>query len=139
MTDSRFDDFLDAISRCFIERNFALWQDRVIYPFSLITSAGPVVISDDTKLRESFELYLSACDTMQLDEIVRTCVSLEDCKDGSWIGTYETNLLSHGNRATPPYTSSALLQDVFGKFKMTSILNARGHHDWTGKQPDTYG
>ncbi len=139
MADDRFNDFLDAISRCFIERNFALWKARVIYPFSLITSAGPVIILDDAELRENFELYLSACDTMQLDSIVRTPISLEDCKDGSWMGTYETNLLSHGTRATPPYTSTALLQDVFGTFKMTSILNARGHHDWTGKQPDRLG
>lgn len=136
MADERFVEFLDVISRCFIERNFALWKDRVIYPFSLITSAGPVVILNDAELRENFELYLSACDTMQLDDIVRTPVCLEDCMDGSWMGTYETNLLSHGVRATPPYTSTALLQDVFGKFKMKSILNARGHHDWTGKQPD---
>ncbi|MEM9577356.1 MAG: hypothetical protein AAF999_10125 [Pseudomonadota bacterium] len=129
MADERFIEYLDAISRCFIEHNFALWKDRVIYPFSLITSAGPVVILDDAGLRENFELYLSFCDTMQIDSIVRTPVCLEDCRDGSWMGTYETNLLSHGVRATAPYVSTALLQDVFGKFKMKSILNARGHHD----------
>lgn len=138
MVDSRFIDFLDAISRCFIERNFSLWQERVIYPFSLITSVGPVLITNDDQLRENFDLYLIAADAMHLDEIVRTPISLEDCKDGSWMGTYETNLLSHGKRATPPYTSTALFQDVSGIFKMTSILNARGHHDWTGKQPDAY-
>lgn len=138
MTDRRFPDFLDAISRCFLERDFASWKDRVIYPFSLITSVGPVILSNDEQLRENFELYLKACEALQLDDIVRRSISLEDCKDGTWMGTYETNLLSHGKRAAPPYRSTALLQDVFGQFKMISILNARGHHDWTGKQPDTY-
>jgi hypothetical protein len=139
MVDARFEEFLDAISRCFIERDLSLWKDRVIFPFSLVTSAGPVVISTDAQLRENFDLYLAACEAMHLDEIVREPLSLDDCKDGTWIGTYETNLLSHGVRATEPYTSSALLKEVSGKFKMLSILNARGHHDWTGKQPDSYG
>ena len=112
-----------------------MWQSRVIYPLSLITSAGPVVINDDAQLQSNFDLYLRACETMKLDEIFRTPISLEDCKDGHWIGTYETNLLSRGVRATEPYTSSALMQQVQGRFKTTSILNARGHHDWTGMQP----
>jgi len=72
---------------------------------------------------------------MQLDEIYRTPISLEDCGDGTFIGTYETNLLRQGVRATPPYTSSALMVIRDGKFCMTSILNARGHYDWTGVHP----
>ena len=135
MTDPRFDAFLDEISRSFIERDITLWRDRVIYPFSLITSAGPVVLHNDDELRRNFELYLKASDIMGLDQIVRHPVSLEDCGDGTWIGTYVTELLSRGKRAAAPYTSSALLVDENGRFKMRSILNARGHHYWTAKRP----
>lgn len=134
--DDDFQSFLDAVSICFLKREFSMWQERIILPFSLVTSAGPVVLRNDDALRENFDLYLSACDAMRLDEIVRRPISLEDCLDGTWIGTYETNLLSHGVRATKPYISSALMSYENGFFRMYSILNARGHHDWTGKQPD---
>ncbi|WP_227268290.1 hypothetical protein [Roseobacter weihaiensis] len=135
MGDTEFQEFLDAISTCFIDRDFATWRDRVIYPFTLITAAGPVLIRDEDELRENFNLYLQACEAMHLDKIYRRPVALEACSDGTWIGTYETNLLSRGVRAAEPYVSSALLRESDGRFKMMSIMNARGHHDWTGKQP----
>lgn len=133
MTDKRFLAFLDAISRCFLDGDFEMWRTRVLYPLTLITSSGPILISSDESLRRNFDLYQTACKTMHLDAIVRTPMKLEDCRDGTWIGTYETNLLSQGTRVTPPYVSSALLRDVSGTFKMISVLNARGHQDWTGK------
>ena len=133
--DQMFTDFLDDISRCFIEHDFAMWDRRIIYPMSLITAQGPVILSSEPEARENFGLYLQACTIMRLDDIYRTPISLEDCKDGSFIGTYETNLLSRGARATAPYTSSVLLRIHDNRFCMKSIMNARGHHDWTGKQP----
>ncbi|MFK7744410.1 MAG: hypothetical protein AB8B47_05110 [Roseobacter sp.] len=138
MPDAEFQLFLNAVSDCFIAKDFDAWSGRIILPFTLITSAGPIVISTQVELRENFDLYLFACDAMRLDQICRTPISLEKCHDGSWIGTYETSLLSKGVRATEPYTSSALLVEIDGRFKMRSIMNARGHHDWTGKQPKTY-
>ena len=128
--------FLDDISECFIARNFAAWRDRVVFPFSMITRAGPVVLTTPEQLEDNFNLYLKACDAMGLDQIVRKPISLELCPDGSWIGTYETNLLRHGQRTIEPYVSSALLHIEDGQFRMSSILNARGHADWTGVMPD---
>lgn len=136
MLDARFVEFLDDISKCFTERDFSRLQARVLFPCSLVTAAGPVVLQNDADLRNSFDLYLIACDTLRLDTIVRTPRDLEDCKDGTWIGSYETNLLSKGTRAVPPFTSSALMVLDNGGFKMTSILNARGHHEWTGVMPN---
>jgi hypothetical protein len=135
MSNANFETFLHDISVCFIQENFATWQSRVLLPFTLVTSAGPVVCSDTAELQENFELYLQACKTMRLTEIVRLHVSFEDCKDGTYIGTYETHLMSNGTRATAPYISSALMEKRDGVLKMHSVLNARGHHDWTGRQP----
>ena len=135
MSDSEFEQFLNDISVCFIEKDFETWRSRVVLPYTLVTSAGPEVCKDETSLRENFALYLQACETMHLTEIVRLPLNFEDCKDGTFIGTYETHLISNGSRATAPYTSAALLQKRDGLLKMHSILNARGHHDWTGRQP----
>ena len=130
-----FRALLDEISDCFIRRDFQAWRDRLLLPFSLITKAGPVVLETQAEVRQNFDLYLQACDAMQLDQVVRRPMNLEECPDGTWIGTYETNLLRHGHRATDPYVSSALFHVVNGRFIIASILNARGHADWTGVQP----
>ena len=135
--DQMFLDLLNDISHCFIDGDFMRWQSRILLPLSLITAQGPVILVTPEQLKANFELYLMACDAMKLDQIHREVLSLENCEDGSFIGTYETNLLSRGVRATDPYKSSALLLQDDGVFKITSILNARGHHAWTGKPPPT--
>ncbi|MEP0960305.1 MAG: hypothetical protein ABJG75_00610 [Roseobacter sp.] len=107
-------------------------------PFSLVTSSGPVILKTETELHYNFNLYLKACEAMRLDDIIRTPIGLEKCDDNIWLGTYETDLLTHGVRAVAPYTSSALMRMEQGSFRMISVLNARGHHDWTGKQPAAF-
>ena len=139
MTPEEFRAFLDDISLCFTERNFDGWMARILLPFSMVTQQGPVLLSTRDALERNFELYLQAQETMQMDAIYRRPVSLENCHDGTWIGTYETELLSHGQRVTAPYTSSALIHGTDEGYKMSSILNARGHHPWTGTSPSIEG
>jgi hypothetical protein len=133
--ETEFRVFLDAISECFIEQNFNAWRACVFLPFSMITAAGPVELTDTDALRENFDLYLQAGAAMRLTKIYRTFLNLEECTDGAWMGTYETNLLSGAVRAAPPYTSTVLMLRTSKGFRATSILNARGHHDWTVKMP----
>lgn len=130
-----FDAFLSDISTCFINRDLATWRDRILLPFSFITRDGPIVIATEEAVAESFANYLAACDMMGLDVIDRTPIAFEDCRDGTWLGTYETRLISRGVLATRAYTSTALLIWDGGMLRMTSMLNARGHHEWTGIKP----
>jgi len=131
MTGADFQDFLDAISVCFIARNFVGWRARILLPFTLVTARGSEVFASESALERNFSLYLDACTIMSLDAIHRRPISLELCRDGLWLGTYETNLMSHGKRATDPYQSTALLHPLRDGTRMSSIMNARGHHDWT--------
>lgn len=132
---SEFVEFLDRISVAFIKPSFALWRDSIILPFVMVTKDGPVTLRTVEELEDNFNQYLLAVAAMGLDQVYRTPVSLQDCEDGTWIGTYKTNLLSKNILATEPYTSSALLIRKPSGLKMLSILNARGHHDWVGEHP----
>lgn len=127
-----FEDFLTDISDCFIDRRLHVWRSRLILPFSLITRDGPVVLYNDERVAENFNHYLTACDAMRLDLVDRTVISLENCQDGTWLGTFQTRLVSQGILATDPYTSTALLRMVDGRYRMSSMLNGRGHKEWTG-------
>ncbi len=133
ISNADFREFLDDISDCFIQRDVRMWRHRIILPFSIITRAGPVVMTTDAAVTANFDDYLSACAAMQLNMISRRAIALEDCADGTWLGTYETRLLANGLLATDPYTSTALLSRSDDVVRMCSILNGRGHHDWTGK------
>lgn len=128
----RFEGFLDDISRCFIERDVDLWRSCLLLPFSVITRNGPVILRTDAAVAENFQHYLTAMEVMSVDLIDRRAIGLEDCNDGTWLGTYETRLVRQEALATAPYTSTALLQLTRGKFRMSSILNGRGHSEWTG-------
>lgn len=135
MTDEEFVAFLEAISVCFIKRDFAAWSRHTLLPLSLVTQQGPVTLYNLEALRQNFDFYLAAGDAMKLDQVLRFPLSLEDCGDGSFIGTYRTELLSKGKRQTAPYVASALIRFSGGYWRLSSIMNARGHHEWTGHSP----
>lgn len=135
VTKTEFQIFLDAIFDCFIAHDFAPWRDRIMLPFSLIPRVGPVILETSEELCANFDLYLQACKIMDFDQIVRAQIDLLECPDGTWIGTYEINLLGRGQRATTPYTASALLIPTEAGLRMGSVLNARGHHDETNQHP----
>lgn len=135
ITEAEFQGFLDAISDCFVEPDFEAWFSRMRLPFSMVTRAGPVILTCEDDVRDNFLMYLQACEVMNVDHIFRRPLNMERCHDGSWIGTYETNLMCGALRATDPYVSSMLLHITPEGLKMSSILNARGHSEWTGKLP----
>ena len=124
--------FLRDISDCFIQINLSKWKKRLILPFSIITRDGPILMSTEACIEKNFQHYLTAMEIMRLDLIDRHPVNLEDCEDGTWLGTFQTRLLSDGALVVAPYTSTSLLQLVDGEFRMSSMLNGRGHKDWTG-------
>lgn len=110
---------------CFIDRDFSVWQSRVVLPLSLITEVGQVHLRNALELRLNFEQYLKCVDAMSLDHVIRRPISLDCCADGNWIGTYETNLMSNGRRMVEPYESSAVLEWDGAKLRASSVMNAR--------------
>lgn len=137
ISNADFKEFLDDISECFMQRDVGLWRHRIVLPFSIITRDGPIVLKTDEAVASNFESYLLACKTMSLNMISRRPISLEDCADGTWLGTYETRLLANDLLATNPYTATALLTVHEGVVRMSSILNGRGHHEWSGQPINT--
>ncbi len=123
--------FLDEASDCFISGDFAQWASLVVLPFTMVTNDGPVTLSDLDELRQNFDLYVAAGRILRLDLISRRPISLEDCGDGTFIGTCETEILSHGARVAEPYTASVLLHNRGGKWKMSTVMSARGNDQWT--------
>ncbi len=131
MTEAEFQIFLDEGSDCFISGDFAQWASMVVLPFTMVTKDGPVTLSDLDDLRQNFDLYVAAGRILRIDLISRRAISLEDCGDGTFIGTLETEILSHGARIVEPYTASVLLHNRGGKWKMSTVMSSHGNYQWT--------
>ncbi|WP_323772170.1 hypothetical protein [Antarctobacter sp.] len=138
-THAAFEEFLKDISEPFLTRDITKWRARMQLPFSMVTGSGPVTLSTDDDVRKNFELYLEACDAMALDIVHRERMGVEHCEDGTVLASYRTNLMRQGKRIADPYTSTALLHPTDDGWKMSAILNARGHHAWTGRHPKNTG
>lgn len=138
-TDAEFDRFLKDISDPFFTKDIALWRARMILPFSMVTAAGPVTLATEADVARNYALYLDACTAMGLDLVDREPMGFELCADGTVLATYRTNLMRQGQRIAPQYTSTALLHPTTQGWKMSAILNARGHHSWTGRPPINTG
>ena len=138
-SESDFAAFLDDISDCFIRRDPRAWRLRLCLPFSMVTAAGPVTLHTDADVQRNFDLYLQAADAMNLDLVHREPLTIEHCPDDTVLATYRTHLMSKGKRAADPYVSTALLHHSDDGWRMSAILNARGHHHWTGRPPKNSG
>ena len=130
MTDT-FENFLNDITRCFTKPNFDLWRSRLVLPFSFVTKDGTLVLNDIDELRHNFDLYLKAVEIMKPDVIDRSIVGFEHCDDGSILGTFRTRVVRDGILIIEPYEGTALLRRIDGRLRMSALLHARGHHEWT--------
>lgn len=126
MTGDHFQAYLDDISECFVRRDYGQWRHRVVMPFTLISQTGTDTLRSEADLQRQFDQNVVACQMQALDCIYRLPVSLEDCRDGCWLGTYETHLISRNQRIVDPYAATAMLVVRHGRFVATSILGARG-------------
>lgn len=133
--NAEFDHFLADITDPFLTGDISQWQARLRLPFTLITKTGPVTLDSPQDVQDNFALYIEALAIMKADVISREKIGFEPCEDGTIIATYRTHLLSQGTRIRDPYTASALLHPDDGRWRMSSILNALGHHHWTSKHP----
>ncbi|WP_305971081.1 MULTISPECIES: hypothetical protein [unclassified Mameliella] len=132
-TDSDFAEFIADISAPFLTGEIARWRARIRLPFSMVTGSGQVTLETDDDVARNFRLYLNVVKVMGLNLVHREPVGVEHCEDGTVLATYRTQLLHNGTRMVEPYTSTALLHPDPEGWRMSAILNARGHHDWSGR------
>ncbi|MBV7396529.1 hypothetical protein [Mameliella sediminis] len=138
-TDSDFAAFIADISAPFLSGDVTRWQARMRLPFSMVTAAGPVTLRTDEDVLRNFNLYLDAVKAMGLNFVHREPLTIEHCADGTVLASYRTHLMRNGSRVADPYTSTALLHPDPEGWRMSAILNARGHHAWTGRHPNDTG
>jgi len=134
--DAAFEDLLADITEPFLTGDYARWRNRLRLPCTFVTQAGPITLASEDDVERSFAMYQMAVRSMGLAHVHHKPLHFDPCPDGTIIITYETNILRRdGSRIMPPYTASALVHPDDGTWRLSSIMNAMGHHHWTGTHP----
>ena len=131
MNEVEFQAFLDRISICWVNRDFQSWVDHVALPFTSITLNGQLYNDSIESLKKDWDLYCQALDTLKISQIIRKVMVIEVSEEDTLIGTYQTQMFAGDRRVVGPYTSSAMLLHDGKTWRISSIMNALGHRDWT--------
>ena len=126
MAEVEFQAFLDRISAC--------WVDHIALPFTSITLNGQLYNDSIESLRKDWDLYCQALDTLKISQIIRKVMVIEASEEDTLIGTYQTQMFAEDRRVVGPYTSSAMLIHDGKTRRISSIMNALGHRDWTTRE-----
>ena len=134
MNEIEFQAFLDRISICWTDRDFQAWVDHIALPFTSITLNGQLNNDSVESLKKDWGLYCQALNTLKISQIIRKFIVIEVSEEDTFIGTYQTQMSAGDRRVVEPYTSSAMLNHDGKTWRISSIMNALGHRDWTTRE-----
>ena len=134
MDEVEFQAFLDRISACWVDRDFQTWVDHSALPFTSITLNGQLYNDSIESLQKDWDLYCQALDTLKISQIIRKVMVIEASEEDTLIGTHQTQMFAEDRRVVGPYTSSAMLIHDGKTWRISSIMNALGHRDWTTRE-----
>ena len=103
-------------------------------PFTSITLNGQLNNDSVESLKKDWDLYCQALDTLKISQIIRKVIVIEVSEEDTLIGTYQTQMFAGDRRVMGPYTSSAMLNHDGKTWRISSIMNALGHRDWTTRE-----
>jgi hypothetical protein len=99
-----------------------------------ITLNGQLNNDSVESLKKDWDLYCHALDTLKISQIIRKVIVIEVSEEDTLIGTYQTQMFAGDRRVVGPYTSSAMLNHNGKTWRISSIMNALGHRDWTTRE-----
>ncbi len=134
MNEFEFQAFLDRISICWTDRAFQAWVDHIALPFTSITLNGQLNNDSVQSLKKDWDLYCQALDTLKISQIIRKVIVTEVSEEDTLIDTYQTQIFAGDRPVIRPYTSSAMLNHDGKSWRISSIMNALGHRDWTTRE-----
>ena len=134
MNEVEFQSFLDRISVCWGNRDFQSWVDHVALSFTSITLNGQLYNDSIESPQKDWDLYCQALDTLKISQIIRKFMVIETSEEDTLIGTYQTQMFAEDRHVVGPYTSSAMLIHDGKTGRISSIMNALGHRNWTTQE-----
>ncbi len=131
---ARFQLFLNHLNQILLTGDFEAWRDVVTLPLTFITRSGTDTHTTVEELREDFDLYMSEFRIHGVSDMVRHAKSAKSVGNDQMVGVYSTYILRNAEFVVPPYESSMTLQkDEMGRWRISSVMNALGHLNWSDR------
>jgi hypothetical protein len=130
LEQSRISSLFRLKSVCWVNHDFQTWVDHIALPFTSITLNGQLYNGSIESLQKDWDLYSQALNTLKILQIIRKVMVIQASEEDTLIGTYQTRMFAEDRRVMAPYTSSAKLKT----WRISSIMNALGHRDWTTRE-----
>ncbi|MDJ0823823.1 MAG: hypothetical protein QNJ09_18700 [Paracoccaceae bacterium] len=131
---ARLQVFLNHLNQILLTGDFEAWRNIVSLPLTFITRKGTDVHKTVEELKADFELYMSEFRIHGVSDMVRHAKSAKMVGGDQMIGVYSTYILRSAEFVVPPYESSMTLQrDAEGHWRVSSVMNALGHLNWSDR------
>ncbi|MEM7520998.1 MAG: hypothetical protein AAF307_08160 [Pseudomonadota bacterium] len=132
-----FQSILDRISVAFLSGDINGWLQSVSLPLQLVTRQGIETFETEASVRHDFELYQQEFAIHGVTDIIREAKTAELIDTDQMVGTYRTHILRGANHVVPPWDASMTLRRENRLWRVTTVMRAIGHLNWSAIDPIT--
>jgi hypothetical protein len=130
-----FQTILDCISDAFVSGDVEGWLNSTSLPFHMITRQGIETFDTEDAVRKDFEIYRREFEIHGVTEIIREAKTAELIDGDQMAGTYRTHIMRGANHVVPPWDASMTLRLEDGLWRVTTVMRAIGHLNWSALNP----
>ena len=127
---------MDRVDAIFMSGDFDGWKQSVALPLTFESRKGTQFFTSEDDLRADFELYQKEFAIHRVTDLARIVKSAELVGSDMMVGTYRAHVLHNGTNVVPPWDSGITLKRQDGLWRVTKIMRALGHLDWTTSAQD---
>ncbi len=130
-----FQNILDRISSAFLSGDIDGWLGSLSLPCHLVTRHGVDTYETEDAVRRDFDVYIQEFKTHGVTDIVREAKTAELIDGDQMVGTYATHILRGSAHVVPPWDASMTLRRENGLWRVTTVMRAIGHLNWSANSP----
>lgn len=126
-----FQNYLHRVTDAFLTGDYDTWEASVSLPATVVTRNGTTVITSTETLKRDFEVYMREFEIHGITDMIRLVQNVQLIEGDQMTGTYTTHILRNAEPVVDPYESAMTLRLMEGTWRMTTLLNAIGHLNWS--------
>lgn len=132
--------WLDEVGQAVMLGDFDAYARHIVLPFANVNPVATLVVTTEAELRAGFDIFVDMMRTQRVTDYIRLVSEAHTIGEHMISGSYVSNLLSGGQRVSPPFTSTVVLRRApGGLWQAATIANPLMAPAWPihSVQPET--
>lgn len=122
---------INHVDSAFLHGNFKEWRKSYLLPLVVDKRSGVLLIETEDQLKKDFDLYGKELLIHKVTDATRVIRTAEQIDDDLMMATYRAHLICDAQYVVPPWNGALTFRRDDGKWKITKIMNALGHSNWS--------